>query len=465
MPKETQSEQARQPEKKENEFEVHTMPVKFLSMRGSYSVGGAKQSGRRGGAGTVRRKVVIGGLVIIALGGAMVFAAWLFLKSVGRETGQNKQVMSGPEGKTPPVGQSEETSPAAAEEEKPGADDLLDTQKWQQYANEALNYSVRYPFTWQLTHNLTAEPTADLLDYVVIKDAENYGQISVAVYANQDQTALLAWLGEKFIPADSLDSFSAAGVSGYKHIDAANGVTTVYLANGGQFYALGTQTRADAMLEQVYNQIIAGFRFTRLIPLEEKPAGDEQAPVYAPALDSDRDGLTDDEEALYGSDRNRRDTDGDSYVDGDEVANLYNPLVPGSARIYESVLVKTYVNDEYAYNLIYPSSWSTKGDSQSSIFQDAAGEFIQVLVAENDENYLNVEEWYRETINPDVSTLTNFILSGREALRSADGLRAYIMSGTKIYSLIYNPGIENKTSFMTTFDMVIKSFKFMTAGN
>jgi len=47
-------------------------------------------------------------------------------------------------------------------------------------------------------------------------------------------------------------------------------------------------------------------------------------------LDSDGDGLTDaDEVNIYGTDPNNPDTDGDTYPDGVEIANGYNPLGPG----------------------------------------------------------------------------------------------------------------------------------------
>lgn len=45
-------------------------------------------------------------------------------------------------------------------------------------------------------------------------------------------------------------------------------------------------------------------------------------------LDSDQDNLTDAEEKTYGTDPYKKDTDGDGYSDGAEVAAGYNPLIP-----------------------------------------------------------------------------------------------------------------------------------------
>ncbi len=46
------------------------------------------------------------------------------------------------------------------------------------------------------------------------------------------------------------------------------------------------------------------------------------------AIDSDNDGLSDSEEALYGTDPHNPDTDGDGYSDGVEVKSGYDPLKP-----------------------------------------------------------------------------------------------------------------------------------------
>jgi len=46
-------------------------------------------------------------------------------------------------------------------------------------------------------------------------------------------------------------------------------------------------------------------------------------------LDSDQDGLTDQEEQALGTDPHNPDTDGDGYLDGAEVKAGYNPLGAG----------------------------------------------------------------------------------------------------------------------------------------
>jgi len=57
-------------------------------------------------------------------------------------------------------------------------------------------------------------------------------------------------------------------------------------------------------------------------------------------VDTDTDGLSDEQEKLYGSDPSKPDTDGDGYKDGEEVRNGYDPVVAGSARLDYSKLEK-----------------------------------------------------------------------------------------------------------------------------
>ena len=45
-------------------------------------------------------------------------------------------------------------------------------------------------------------------------------------------------------------------------------------------------------------------------------------------LDTDQDGLSDEEEKMYGTDPTKADTDGDGYTDGAEVKSGYDPLKP-----------------------------------------------------------------------------------------------------------------------------------------
>lgn len=66
---------------------------------------------------------------------------------------------------------------------------------------------------------------------------------------------------------------------------------------------------------------VASFAF--FVVAQENPSNDKN--IF---LDSDQDGLSDDEEKTYGTNPNDRDSDGDGYTDGVEVKSGYDPLKP-----------------------------------------------------------------------------------------------------------------------------------------
>ncbi len=88
------------------------------------------------------------------------------------------------------------------------------------------------------------------------------------------------------------------------------------------------------------------------------------------AVDADGDGLTDEEEAEYGTDPNILDTDGDGYNDKIEIDTGHDPLVAADKPTKEEVekeeekkeeekekLGYIYTNKEYYFQLAIPYAW------------------------------------------------------------------------------------------------------------
>lgn len=196
-------------------------------------------------------------------------------------------------------------------------------------------------------------------------------------------------------------------------------------------------------------------------------AADCPAPVpVAPALptmgiDTDNDGLTDVEEALYGTNPTNPDTDGDGYDDGREVINLYNPLGTAPQKLEETNLIKIYTDPTYKYSIFYPSTWIVRAlDQETVMFTSATGEFVEVLVQDNSQG-LPLMDWYLNEspgVSPaEVGTATT--KSGMSGIESPNGLTDYFSSGNKIYAIIYNIGIKTELEYKSTFEMMINSFK------
>lgn len=86
-----------------------------------------------------------------------------------------------------------------------------------------------------------------------------------------------------------------------------------------------------------------------------------ESPELQPGRDTDSDGLTDVEERLYGTDPRNPDTDGDSFLDGNEVFHLYDPLEPPPAPLALSPFIDTYRHSgRYNFELLHPNVWTVQ---------------------------------------------------------------------------------------------------------
>lgn len=90
-------------------------------------------------------------------------------------------------------------------------------------------------------------------------------------------------------------------------------------------------------------------------------------------LDADQDGLSDDEEKIFGTDPLKRDTDGDSYSDGIEVESGYDPLKPAPGD-------KLVAEDDSLGKGGYDES------SDTNLTESASNEVVNILSQVSDEN-------------------------------------------------------------------------------
>ncbi len=438
----------------EHNFEVHTMPAKLLSLRPAFKFGSKTGGGGKKPLG-FKKNLIIGLTAIVILTALMVLAAWLFLRSVSKE----KTVTL--KNDTPLDNLAEKvTTPTSTKETLPTYDEasLLDETTWQTRVSAELYYSLKYPSHWQLETvspiSTSTKEALSLIDHLGKKSFE------FNVFDNSEKLNLKDWvLGLGAAEAD-LENFTLSSLAAYKYENKTLGNYTLYVFDGENFFSLIFYQTDDTLMSKIFNRLLINLKLTNpaIISLNEE---EEAAPEFAPAVDSDADGLTDVEENLYGSDKSKADTDGDSYSDSVELINLYHPTIAGQARLYESALVLTFINKTYNYNILYPASWQTQGESNSVIFQDKGGEFMQVLIIDNEEGYPTVNDWYRATINPNAAELVAAEIAGLPALKSTDQMRVYFLTGDKVYTLIYNIGLRADANFLTTFTMMQKSLKLM----
>ncbi|MEK7637380.1 MAG: hypothetical protein AAB402_03285 [Patescibacteria group bacterium] len=192
------------------------------------------------------------------------------------------------------------------------------------------------------------------------------------------------------------------------------------------------------------------------------------------SADADSDGLTNTEEAVYGTDVANADSDGDTFIDGKqirpdgtvigELANLYNPR--GVGQLEGSGLVKRVENATKAFSLLVPTSWTTNESSGLLVVTPTTqtGEFFQVRVYDNAASQ-TPSQWYQANYPTDQLSLTKSVaVNGLEGLVSPDGSSVYLFKGTKIYGLTYTATGLSQLNYWTTFEMMMKSFKLVATS-
>ncbi len=176
--------------------------------------------------------------------------------------------------------------------------------------------------------------------------------------------------------------------------------------------------------------------------------------------DKDSDGLNDTEEDILGSSSSTEDTDGDGYLDGAEVINLYNPT--GVGKLSANPKIAIYENKTFSYDLLYPLIWSTSvnGGDDSLMFKTNDNQFVQIIVQPN-VNKQTLDDWYMEQLGILIINDSDRISSANwQGIKSPDGLNVYLMNKKEnyIFSLTYNPGTSNILEYLNIFQAMVKSF-------
>lgn len=186
--------------------------------------------------------------------------------------------------------------------------------------------------------------------------------------------------------------------------------------------------------------------------------------------DSDRDGLTDLEEAVMGSQPTKPDTDGDGYLDGQEVNNGYSPVTAGSdeasklpAAVFIEKLVTDFTDDNFS--TLYIKDWQVDTIDtlhQIRITAKDTGEIIKISVVDNPEKLSSVN-WYLDR-NPLVrlDQLRQVNVGDLSGIFSPDGLKAYLTDRNKFYVFEYDiMDDQGEIRYPAIFNMIVKNFKLV----
>lgn len=183
-----------------------------------------------------------------------------------------------------------------------------------------------------------------------------------------------------------------------------------------------------------------------------------------PGADTDSDGLSNVEELMYGTDFRDPDSDGDSYLDGNEVFHRFDPRGLAPSTLLDTGAVKVLSSTDLPFTIFFPSSWNPVSTpaSQRVSFRSATGALVNVLWVEKTPDQ-TLAVWYDAQVGDiPVSRLqTMTTKEGYSTLLGADERVVYLDAGSRVYTLIYDLGTAKSIEFLQTFKMMTNSFKLV----
>lgn len=178
-----------------------------------------------------------------------------------------------------------------------------------------------------------------------------------------------------------------------------------------------------------------------------------------PVLDSDSDGLTDVEEAIFGTNPTASDSNNNSYSDLTEIHNNYNPAASG--RLETNANLAVYKNAAFGYELLYPKSWPAKvlTEEATAVFTATDESLVQISVQDNSDQ-VGILGWYGSSF-PGATVTYDKMKSAAswDGIMSDDGFNFYLTdkSHKNIFVISYIPSADNRIAYPNIFQLLISS--------
>lgn len=203
---------------------------------------------------------------------------------------------------------------------------------------------------------------------------------------------------------------------------------------------LGTSTASTTMSEE-------------LLGLENKN--------LPPLVDTDIDGLYDEEEAALGLSATSTDSDGDGYSDLAELNNNYNPA--GSGSLKANSQLAEYTNNKINYQILYPKTWTFKAlnDDYTVVFTASDNSLIQISVQDNLDKQ-SILGWYENSFFGTTVTYDKLKSTDNwDGIFGEDNLNFYLTDKKhrNIYVISYIPAIDDRLVYPNIFKAMINSLK------
>lgn len=190
-------------------------------------------------------------------------------------------------------------------------------------------------------------------------------------------------------------------------------------------------------------------------PVPEPPA------LPIPGTDTDSDGLTNVEELLYRTDFRNPDSDGDTFLDGNEVFHRYNPGAADSSTLASAGAVDEYVDGEGRFSVTFPTSWRQTVGVEGDVSVQAPSLAVFSLTVLPKEASQTLEAWYgTQPSLPDRTGAAVYLTKmGYSALAADDDRFVVLDGGDAAYVFRYDLGDGRTVEYLQTFKMIVNSFR------
>jgi len=179
-------------------------------------------------------------------------------------------------------------------------------------------------------------------------------------------------------------------------------------------------------------------------------------------IDTDEDGISDDEEAVLGTNAASPDSDNDTYPDQSELDNGYDPASKG--KIGDNINLSTYNNLGYIYSILYPKEWEIKSlDNGAALILTAPDNSIIQISAQENTNHETILGWYNYAF-PNITVTYDKLksINDWDGLNSEDGSNFYLTDKDRknILVISYIQSSEEGRIYPNIYKLVINSLKF-----
>jgi hypothetical protein len=193
-------------------------------------------------------------------------------------------------------------------------------------------------------------------------------------------------------------------------------------------------------------------------PFNEESSGRDGRDLE-PITDLDQDGLSDEEEAVFGTLTTVVDSDNDSYDDLSEIQKGYNPAGEGS--LINSPSLSKYINSAYQYELIVPQSWPAQSlNSEATVIFAAPDDSLFQISVQDNSDQSSILSWYSQSFPDSVVTYNRLKNTDYyDGVIGEGGLNFYLTDKNRRYIIVisYIPAVNNRLAYPNVFQLMSDS--------